>query len=213
MRMLFQAFCPFLFIAAAALLPVVFVIGFTACHLGTWMLVSDSPPSTLDYIFTFGGERAREVYAAEMMKRYPDALWLCSSNRKQQKAMLASCYGMDTSRVVVVDTCSNTHSEAQFLAAWLGDRPKSIGASSPVCVGLISGPYHMRRISLEIRWHAAGADARFCLLPVPLDFYKSTREAYRLWWTDAHLRYLLPFEVRKMVKAAFQHHAQFMKKG
>jgi uncharacterized SAM-binding protein YcdF (DUF218 family) len=187
-----------------AALPLAFVFSFALLHLGTWMIVSDALTPGLDYVFTYGGEDAREVYAAKILSEDPSVTWICSDNRRDRREFLGQ-KGVDTSRVIIVDTCTSTHSETEFLVSWLKGRAQG-SRTGPVAVGLISGPYHMRRISLEISYHARYTDTRFYFLPVPLESYGHTAGTYRNWWKDRNMRPLILFELKKILYAGIIHH-------
>jgi hypothetical protein len=200
---LLKAIFSFALLSAPALLPVV-VFCFALRHLGEWMIVADAPPRKLNVIFTFGGENAREIYSAGLLARDSGACWISSDNRTGRRDYLAR-KGVDTARVILVTTCASTHEEAGFLAAWLRANSAWYGPE-PLAVGLVSGPYHMRRISMEIRYHANDINARFYYLPVPLEIYGHTIGTYRDWWKIPPMRRLVFFELKKIFYSGFVHH-------
>ena len=120
--------------------------------------------------------------------------------------------GADTSRILLVNTCTSTHSEATCLIAWVGAEERRRGDSSAT-VGVISGPYHMRRISIELWQHATDPNLRFFFLPVPFDYYNHTLETYKNWWHSPAMRHLIFFELKKIVHAGFVHHGLCKPKG
>lgn len=154
-------------------------------NAGTWLLISDSVPERLDLVFTFAGENVRDIYSRELMQKFPSAHWLMSDYKEGYSRILRR-ESFDMSRVSVVDTCSNTWSEVTSLTKWieLGDRCIINSKDSVLYVGLVSGPYHMRRIKMMIRKKILQKNVRFFFLPVPLKRYNWTDDMFRKWWNS-----------------------------
>jgi len=173
-------------VTVALLLLLLFILSvFAAKNAGTYLLVSDPVPSQLDLVFTFAGENARDIYTRELMQKFPDAHWLLSDYKNGYVRILRR-EKFDMSRVTVVDTCKNTYSEVVTLCRWI-DRKNETGfktAVSPLRVGVISGPYHMRRIKMMIDKIHPERDIVFYYLPVPLDRYSWTDAMFRSWWNS-----------------------------
>jgi hypothetical protein len=171
---------------------------------GTWLVVCDPLPQRVDVLFSFGGEWAREQYVRELAARYPAAAVAVSTPGKSRFLRKVRECGLDITRFVLVDTCSSTLSEIRFLGAFVknyrGAPADTAAASSSVpVVGLVSGPYHMRRIKIIVNreWGRA-APATPCYLPVPLDRYGKTADDYRHWWRATDLRHLVTIELGKI---------------
>lgn len=154
-------------------------------NAGTWLLISDTVPERLDMVFTFAGENVRDAYSRELMQRFPGAHWLMSDYKGGYSRILRR-ESYDMSRVSVVDTCKNTLSEVHTLRTWIDKKDSSLLKSkdSVVYVGLVSGPYHMRRIKMMIEKNLPEQQVRFFYLPVPLERYKWTDEMFEKWWNS-----------------------------
>lgn len=152
-------------------------------NAGTYLLVNDPLPEKLDLIFTFAGENARNHYSEKLLQQYPDAHWLLSDYKDGYVRILRRD-SFDMSRVTIVDTCKNTFSEVLALKEYLqqsGENPLR-EHHGPLQIGLISGPYHMRRIQLMTQKAIRSGDFNFHYLPVPLDKYNWTAAMFKTWW-------------------------------
>ncbi len=167
-------------------------------NLALWLVVSDAPPASLDAVFTFAGETQRIVYSRELFAKYKSSRWILSYPSKRIAVRLAK-EKLDTSRIVVVDTCKNTSSEALFVTGWAGRECARFTFERPLCVGLVSTPFHMRRIQMEISRKFKQGACRFYYLPVPYERYGVTRETYRSWWLYKPLRQAVLLELQKYV--------------
>jgi hypothetical protein len=134
-------------------------------------------------VFTFAGENVRDAYSRELMQKFPEAHWLMSDYKEGYSRILRR-ESYDMSRVSVVDTCKNTLSEVHTLLNWIDKKDSSMLKSkdSVVYVGLVSGPYHMRRIKMMIEKNLPEQHVRFFFLPVPLERYKWTDDMFKKWW-------------------------------
>jgi uncharacterized SAM-binding protein YcdF (DUF218 family) len=186
-----------LFILAA-----VCVIGWIAFrHFALWLVVSDPLPPSLDVIFTFAGETHRIIYSKELYCRYPNAQWVLSYPTKKITVPL-SRDGFDTSRIIIVDTCKNTNSEALFIIDWAAGKIRDTARYSkkqPMRIGLVSTPFHMRRIRMEISRKNKGGTCIFYYLPVPYERYGLTRNDYGTWWKVHQLRNAIVLELKKNI--------------
>lgn len=161
---------------------------------GTWLVANDPLPARVDILFSFGGEWAREQYVRELAARYPAATVVVSTPGKSRFLRKVRESGLDSARFVIVDTCSSTLSEIRFLGAFV----KNYRGATPV-TGLISGPYHMRRIRIIVgREWRRDTPAKPCYLPVPLERYGKTADDYRHWWKAKDLRHLVTIELGKI---------------
>jgi uncharacterized SAM-binding protein YcdF (DUF218 family) len=169
----------------ALLVPVVLVIATILLlrNAGIYLLVNDPLPKKLDLIFTFAGENARNHYSENLLQQYPDAHWLLSDYKDGYVRILRRD-SFDMSRVTIVDTCKNTFSEVLALKEYLQVSGENIlrEHQKPLQIGLISGPYHMRRIQMMTQKAIRSSDFNIYYLPVPLDKYNWTREMFKIWW-------------------------------
>ena len=164
-------------VISGAILSTVFVR-----NAGSWLLISDSVPDKLDLVFTFAGENVRDIYSRELMIQFPDAYWLMSDYKGGYSRILRRDK-FDMKRVSIVDTCTNTLSEVMTLSKWIDKRENSqLKGKDSVYVGLVSGPYHMRRIKMMIEKNLPEQNVRFFFLPVPMERYNWTDEMFRKWW-------------------------------
>jgi hypothetical protein len=199
-------------ITGALLLAVAVFIFFT---VGPWLVVSDPLPRRLDIIFTFAGANERMTYSRELMKQNEGAHWVLSDFHHFYSRIL-SRNGFDMTRVSIVDTAANTLSEVNGLSDWLRSEEKAGRktkvrdtahsparqiVSEPITIGLVSSPYHMRRISFMVDdvFRKNGKEFRFCYLPVPFDKFSWTRRDLRTWWRSKTLRAYVGSEVGKLL--------------
>jgi uncharacterized SAM-binding protein YcdF (DUF218 family) len=182
------------------------------CNIGDWLVVSDPLPPRLDYIFTFAGQNPRLTYSRELMERCPDAHWILSDYHHFYSRILARS-GFEMTRVSIVDTASHTLGEVRALSDWLRVNVDSLhrmhGApdttaglpSSKLSIGLVSSPYHMRRIKFMIDdvFRDRQKDIRFFYLPVPFERFNLTQQDMRSWWRSKTLRSFAGSEIGKLV--------------
>ncbi|MBN1307472.1 MAG: YdcF family protein [Chitinispirillaceae bacterium] len=151
-------------------------------QLGSWLIAGDTPPEHLDVICTFAGENRRVVYSKELALRYRNAHWVLS-DYKDGHGRLLQKNNFDMRRVTIIDTCKSTISEMHALGEWLDRyRPRPSGPAARIQVGLVSSPYHMRRIRIMAARRLSRPDVRWYLLPVPLEKYRWNRDTFRYWW-------------------------------
>ncbi len=173
-------------------------------NLALWLVVSDPVPQSLDAIFTFAGETHRIIYSKELFAAHKQARWLISYPSKRIAKTLGKG-GLDTSRITIVDTCKNTSSEACFVTQWAANavQEKKGLSGRPLSVGLVSTPFHMRRIRMEVERRYKGGACRFHYLPVPYERYGVTVHVYRTWWLNRPLRQAVLLEFQKYLYYLF----------
>lgn len=180
-----------------------------AAHAGSWLLVSDPLPPRLDVIFTFGGENARVAYSHELTARYPEARWVLSDHGRLYSRILAR-NGVDISAISVVDTCTNTLSELHGLADWLrvnlavvpagtGSADSAALSGKRIDIGLVSAPYHLRRIRCMAREVLRGRGLVIHCLPVPLERFGWTKRNFDRWWSSKPVRAVVWSEIGKLL--------------
>jgi uncharacterized SAM-binding protein YcdF (DUF218 family) len=174
---------------------------FVVFRLGDWLTPSDPLPGSLDLIVTFAGENVRVEYSKELMSRYPEAHWLLSDYKNGYGRILQK-NNYDMQRVTVVDTCKNTLSEINAAAAWISDSNRNSVAGNEakrrLSVGLVSSPYHMRRIDLMARRYLSRLGIRYALLPVPLKKYQWGEKTFRYWWRSQLITSITMLELIKI---------------
>lgn len=178
-------------LVAIGVVLVVVIAALTALrNVGHWLIISDTPPERLDAIVTFAGHLDRYNYSKSLAKRYPDARWLLSIDRypvleslSVRQIMVGNLVaeGIDTSRVTIVDSCNSTYCELRALARWLPEM-RTAAPHPTLTIGLISSPYHMRRIRWGARSIAGTEGITYYCLPVPSGhgprrYYHPSR-----WW-------------------------------
>jgi uncharacterized SAM-binding protein YcdF (DUF218 family) len=190
---------PTIFLCITLLATVLIAVAgvFAFRHLGTWLIVSDPLPDRVDVIFCFGGESVRVRYSLELAERYPDAHVIISAFNKSRYQNDFRIARLGPSRFSFVDTCSNTFAELSFLRQWLSS---AHATSSPV-VALVSGPYHMRRISILTSRIMKDTPFRFRYLPVALSVYGKTEKDYEYWWRTPDMTTLVEMEGEKILAA------------
>jgi uncharacterized SAM-binding protein YcdF (DUF218 family) len=181
-------------------------------NIGDWLVVSDPLPPRLDYVFTFAGQNPRLTYSRELMERYPDAHWILSDFHHFYSRILAR-NGFDMTRVSAVDTASYTLAEVHALSDWLQANTDSLqrlpvaadtapGHSfSKLSIGLVSSPYHMRRIKFMVNdvFRDRRKDMLFYYLPVPFERFQRTPQDMRAWWRSKSLRTFAGSEIGKLI--------------
>jgi uncharacterized SAM-binding protein YcdF (DUF218 family) len=179
-------------------------------HAGMWLVVSDPLPDSLDVIFTFAGENERIAYSKQMFSRYPKSIWVLSYPGKKIILPLAR-EGFDTSRIYIVDTCRNTASEVAFFYSLTGNESEKASGRETrlkfvrgifaegrkIRLGLISTPYHMRRIRMLATRKKDADRFSFSFLPVPYEYYGWTNHVYTTWWKNNTLRPAIYLELKK----------------
>jgi uncharacterized SAM-binding protein YcdF (DUF218 family) len=171
------------------------------CNLALFLVVCDPLPPSLDAVFTFAGETQRIIYSKQLFRQYPNSQWLISYPTKRISVPLGK-KGLDTSRIFVVDTCINTNSEAWYIADWAKRAVAGNNgycAARPLAIGLVSTPFHMRRIRMEVSRKYKGDACRFFFLPVPFEQYGVTKLTYQTWWMHKQLRSAVILEFKKFI--------------
>jgi uncharacterized SAM-binding protein YcdF (DUF218 family) len=176
---------------------VLVVLGFAAVReAGVWLLVKDPLPDKLDIVFTFAGERYRVDYSSELMMKYPDAHWVLSDFKDGYFHYIKK-KNFDVSRVTVVDTCVSTIFELKYLLKYLQEQRNLY--PDGITVGLVSGPYHMRRIQLMVKSRSKLNNIRFVYLPVPLKSYNTSEKMYKRWWNYSNISAIVFSELPKIL--------------
>jgi uncharacterized SAM-binding protein YcdF (DUF218 family) len=168
--------------------------------LGTWLIAADPVPERLDVVCTFAGESYRVNYSKQLVLRFPDAHWLLSDYKNGHSRLLQRS-DFDMRRVTVIDTCKNTRSEINALRGWIAAYRASPGAGTrPLDIGLVSSPYHMRRIQIMASRYIGNHHVRIHLLPVPLEHYQWDRNTFRYWWRS---NYITSVSLLELVKIGY----------
>lgn len=186
-------------VLSVAFVAVVLSGWFAFRNLATWLVVSDPLPPSLDVIFTFAGDNQRLIYSKELYAKYPQARWVISYPTKKIAVPLKR-EGFDTSRIQIVDTCKNTNTEAWFITGWVrhaAETGAGISRANPLKVGLVSMPYHMRRIHLDVSRKPKDESCVYYYLPVPFEQYGLTKADFKTWWMIAPLRASILLEFKK----------------
>jgi hypothetical protein len=201
-----------LLFSVSIIVPTLGFAAFVFFHIGGWLVVSDPPPPRLDYIYTFAGENPRLWYSRELMERYKGAHWvLCDFNHYYSRILNRN--GFDMTRVSIIDTASYTLSEVRALADWLRAHPPAQKAfhpatrtdtaavETPLQIGLVSNPYHMRRIQFMVKdvFRDSTKSFRFYYLPVPFERFQWSRGDKRQWWRVKAHRSFVGSEIGKLI--------------
>jgi uncharacterized SAM-binding protein YcdF (DUF218 family) len=168
-------------------------------NLAVWLVISDPLPQSLDAVFTFAGDVHRINYSKELFKQYPQSKWLISYPSKKIAVPLKRD-GFDTSRIVIVDTCKNTTAEVLFITDWVHHAvaaDKRFSRARPLSVGLVSTPYHMRRIRMGVSRRGKNDACAYYYLPVPRELYGLTKNDFKTWWKNDQLKSAVWLEFKK----------------
>jgi hypothetical protein len=203
--------------AVAVVITVVSVVVFR--NLGPWLVVCDPLPESLDLIFTFGGDPERYELSKTFFRRYPEAFWIISVGRfsvfdtltlGQVVARNAAFEGLDTTRILVDDTCSSTGAEINVLIALLHRALRLPAAAQPdstvqtdaahlsqqqrfdawfsrhrrdtLDIGLVSHHYHTRRIDMVAHRAMKHEPVRLHVFAEPYADDIRARVRKRRWW-------------------------------
>lgn len=173
-------------------------LSFLFLNIGRWLVISDPLPERLDLIFTFAGEHVRVSYSKELTIRYPDTHWILSDYKNGYSRLLRKS-NYDMSRVYIVDTCQNTVSEIDAMDDWIKNHEKLLHNKKQLSIGLVSSPYHMRRIQLMVRRHFKKQGIKFYYLPVPLKRYSWTDDMLQHWWNTSSVSRVVISEIQKII--------------
>jgi len=177
---------------------VVAVVAFR--HAGSWLVVSDALPEHLDAIGTFAGENVRVDYSKKLAEVYPSARWFLSDYKNGHGRLLQK-NNFDMSRVFITDTCRSTISEVQAMARWIETLRGTYDHKNHrevLHIGLVSSPYHMRRISIMASRRIKKERIHLYFLPVPFSEYEWNRDTLRYWWRSNQLVSITTSELLKL---------------
>jgi uncharacterized SAM-binding protein YcdF (DUF218 family) len=189
---------------SALFLAIVFlcgICGFCFLNLGKWLIVSDSPDDHMNVIFTFAGENARITYSKYLFRKNPESLWIISYPSIKIKSVL-NHDNLDTSRIIVVDTCTDTKAEVAYILRWqrLHARLltlKAVSGRTPV-IGLVSSWYHMRRIKLLFDSQSKNESCSVRFLPVQIND-STENKPENTWWKNSTNRHIVLSEWGKLL--------------
>jgi uncharacterized SAM-binding protein YcdF (DUF218 family) len=185
---------------------------FLFLRAGALLVVNDPVPASLDVVFTFAGENPRISYSRKLTNQFPEAHWVLSDYHHFFSRILQRD-GFSMTRVTFLDTSTNTLSEVNGLKDWINSHRDSLAASretalqrtavvpenKPLRVGLVSNPFHMRRIKLMAQSVFRDTAIHIYYLPVPLDQYHWTPQDVDRWWQSKSIRTWVASETGKLV--------------
>lgn len=171
---------------------------FLLLNMGQWLVINDPIPEKLDLIVTFAGERERVAYSRELSTKFPQSFWLLSDYKDGYSRLLRKS-NFNMSRVHIVDTCQNTVSEIDAMNNWIKKNQQRFKGKSRISIGLVSSPYHMRRIQLIVKKQFKNNDISFHYLPVPLERYKWTNKMLKYWWRTGAVSRAVISEFQKII--------------
>jgi uncharacterized SAM-binding protein YcdF (DUF218 family) len=185
-------------------------------NLGQWLIIRNPLPEKLDLLFTFGGEPRRYDHSKDLFERYPDSFWAISVGYfpvfdtiglDEIVRRNAAIEGLDTSRIIINDTCRSTGAEIRIFADLvdiaLGKDSATAADSSSMWqkekqrfsrwiqnrslpdtlhIGLISHHYHTRRIKMLFGRRIKNRPVVFYMLPVPYTDNMHRFFRKRKWW-------------------------------
>lgn len=166
--------------------------------MGRWLVISDPIPENLDLIVTFAGERERVAYSRELSTKFPKSFWILSDYKDGYSRLLRKS-NFNMSRVHIVDTCQNTVSEIDAVKKWIRNNQQKFKDKSQISIGLVSSPYHMRRIQLIVKNQLKNDSYRFHYLPVPLERYNWTNKMLTYWWRTGSVSRAVISEFQKII--------------
>jgi hypothetical protein len=171
--------------------------------LGKWLVTADTVPLHLDLICTFAGDRQRVDYSKELMQQHPLAHWVMSDYKNGYGRLLQKDE-FDMHRVSIIDTCKNTLSEVLAFRKWIDSvytlkcAVKQDKDGSILHVGLISSPYHMRRIRMMANRHLKKKNVQFYCIFVPFNSYNWDDTTFRYWWRSDQIASYVYSEIAKI---------------
>ncbi len=106
-------------------------------------------------------------------------------------------------RVTVIDTCTSTIEEIDafrnHIDHYLTISPDG-DTTLPVNVGLVSSPYHLRRIRIMAARRFGNRRIRLYTIAVPLEYYSWSPDAFHYWWRSGAVT---PKTVNELVKIGY----------
>jgi hypothetical protein len=111
-------------IAAAVFIAIAGGITIALRNAGSWLVVSDKSPESIDMLFTFGGDIDRYTFSKKIAGAHPEAFWAISVGYIPMFDTLTVAAvvrrntvmeGFDTARIIVNDTCTSTGAEITVL--------------------------------------------------------------------------------------------------
>jgi hypothetical protein len=190
-------------------------------NAGVWLAVSNPPPPSVDLLFTFGGDAYRYSFGKKIFKKYPGVFWNISvgyfpvfdtTTLATVARRDAALSGLDTSRIIVNDTCTSTGAEIEVLAALANfalhrQKPRLRDGAGhydslwyaqtlkfeqwfrdknidTLRIALVSYPYHMRRIRMVALRGLKGMPVKLFMLPTPFCACASQRRSGPRWWRN-----------------------------
>lgn len=181
------------------------IIIITFLNLSNWLIINDPLPNKADYLFTFSGERLRFDYSLILAQNYQNSKWIISGRNKDWYINhLIKKSGMDTARLIFIDSCESTWHEIEKLYNFLMNNLHNTLNSnklSPRNIVLVSTPYHMKRIKLTINKIFKTKRVSFIYCPVPFSYYENESPVEitsHSWWTHSYLRQITLTELLKI---------------
>jgi hypothetical protein len=173
-------------------------------NIGLWLIIRDPVPPNINVVFTFGGEEARYPYSGQLAAQFPQAVWIASCGYYLPRHICPETKSYPVKPGQIIDTCTSTWSEVSFLLSWLkGKKPLQDSIWQPV-IGLVSSPYHMRRIKVAVDRQAKGMNCRFIYLAVPSEIYPYPDKSFAQWYRSKALANVVLSEWKKILYYSFR---------
>lgn len=158
---------------------------FAFVNLGNWLLVkSDTFPDSLFAVLCYGDDIVRREYNKKLIKKIKSSKWVLSGQKYDSLKIKSE--NSDLS-LTIVDSCKSTWEESCFFIKWLELERKKLKKYCTLNVGVVSSPYHMRRISIILK-SISDNRVKFYYIPVPLENYKWTNLSFSRWWKDKYIK-------------------------
>lgn len=159
------------------------LIFFIFINIGRWLIVYDELPEDIDLIYVFAGDINfnREMYAIDLYEKYPDViilldtLWIANHVCRSKKASKL-LQKLNSIKIDYVGPSATTLEEVSVINKYCIQKGKKLK------IGLVSSPYHMRRIKVICEKTKLVDNARVYLLPFIEEFAYKYVFLYKKWW-------------------------------
>jgi hypothetical protein len=192
-----------LFAIALCIISACTLIDVAIPHLGLWLIIRDPLPRHVDVLFTFGGEGWRYPYSGRLAVEHLEATWIVSCGYHLRNHVCPDTRSYKRVPDEVVDTCTSTWTEVTFVLDWVNRHTSQYPAGVQPVVGLVSSPYHMRRIKVAVDRQRHGSKGRFLYLAIPSAEYPYHDAEFADWMRSRVLKSLVPIELKKIVYYGF----------
>lgn len=148
-------------------------------YAGSKIFYSEQPPSSCDYIFTFGISNDRYVYSEKLFLNYGKPHWIISDPIVYfSERMIKKGYGSD--KIYAYFEAQSTYDEVKYLKRFI----KENGLSKETSIILVSASSHLGRIKLLCKKLGLEkmVQITYCSVPKSLEKPPKPNDYHSHWW-------------------------------